>query len=69
MKNFLRTDICLPLVTFQKILRQKFFDEANKTVIGKMKDVSEAKIIDEFVGTKSKMYSIKNIDGKETNTA
>ena len=34
-----------------------------------MKDVSEAKIIDEFVGTKSKMYLIKNIDGKETNTA
>ena len=29
----------------------------------------EGKIIDEFVGLKSKMYSIKNIDGKETNTA
>ena len=69
MKNVLSTDICLPLVTFQKILCQKFFDEANKTVIGKMKDVSEAKIIDECVGTKSKMYFIKNIDGKETNTA
>ena len=24
---------------------------------------------DEFVGLKSKMYSIKNIDGKESNTA
>ena len=34
-----------------------------------MKDVFEGKIIDEFVGLKSKMYSIKNIDGKETNTA
>ena len=34
-----------------------------------MKDVSQGKIFDEFVGLKSKMYSIKNIDGKETNTA
>ena len=33
-----------------------------------MKDEKEAKINDEFVGLKSKMYSIKNIDGKETNT-
>ena len=34
-----------------------------------MKVVSEGKIIDEFVGLKSKMYSIKNIDGEESNTA
>ena len=34
-----------------------------------MKDESEGKIIDEFVGLKSKMYSMKNIDGKESNTA
>ena len=47
----------------------KFFDETNKKVIGKMKDVSEGKIINEFVGLKSKMYSRKNIDGKESNTA
>ena len=47
----------------------KFFDEANKKVIGKMKDKSEGRIINEFVGLKSKMYSIKSIDGKETNTA
>ena len=46
----------------------KFFDETNKKVIGKMKDESEGKIIDEFVGLKSKMYSMKNIDGKESNT-
>ena len=49
MKNFLSTNICLTLVTFQ--------------------NVSEGKIVDEFVGLKSKMYSIKNIDGKESNTA
>ena len=46
----------------------KFFDETNKKVIGKMKDVSEGKVTGEFVGLKSKMYSIKNIDGKESNT-
>ena len=46
----------------------KFFDQANKKVIGKMKDVSEGKIIDEFVGLKSKMYSMKSIDGKKSNT-
>ena len=46
----------------------KFFDETNKKVICKMKDKSEGKMIDEFVGIKSKMYSMKNIDGKESNT-
>ena len=34
-----------------------------------MKDESEAKIIDEFVRLKSKMYSRKNIVSKESNTA
>ena len=33
-----------------------------------MKDVSEGKINDGFVGLKSKMCSMKNIDGKESNT-
>ena len=47
----------------------KFFDETNKKVIGKMKDEFGGVIIIEFVGLKSKMYSIKKIDGKEHNTA
>ena len=47
----------------------KFFDQANKKVIGKMKDLSKRKIIDEHFGLKSRMYSMKNIDGKESNTA
>ena len=47
----------------------KFFDQTNKKVTGKMKDVSEGKIANEVVGLKSKMYSMKNIDGKESNTA
>ena len=44
----------------------KFFDDTNKRVIRKTKDESEWKIIDEFVGLKSKMFSI---GGKESNTA
>ena len=47
----------------------KFFDESNKKVIGKMKDEFGGIIIDEFVGLKSKMYAIKKIYGRETNTA
>ena len=37
----------------------KFFDNTNKKVIGKMKDEYGGVIIDQFVGLKSKMYSIK----------
>ena len=47
----------------------KFFDQANKKVIGKTKDESEGKIINEFVRLKSKMYSMLSDDGKESNTA
>ena len=46
----------------------KFFDQANNELIRKMKDESEGKTIDEFVGLKSKMYSIKNIDGEKSST-
>ena len=47
----------------------KFFDETNKKVIGKIKDEFGRVIVGEFVGLKSKMYSMKKIDGKEYNTA
>ena len=47
----------------------KFFNETNKKVIGKMKDEFGGVIVIEFVGLKSKMYSMKKIDGKESNTA
>ena len=46
----------------------KFFHETNRRVIGKMKDEFGGVIANEFIGLKSKMYSIKNIDGKEYNT-
>ena len=47
----------------------KFFDPVNEKVIDKMKDLSEGKINEEFVGLKAKMHSMKNIDGKESNAA
>ena len=47
----------------------KFYDDTNKKVIGKMKDEYGGVIIDQFVGLKSKMYSIKKIDGSESSTA
>ena len=47
----------------------KFFDPVNEKVIAKMKDLPEGKINEEFVGLKAKMHSMKNIDGKESNTA
>ena len=46
----------------------KFYDESNNKVTGKMKDEMGGVIIDEFV-LKLKMFAIKKIDGRETNTA
>ena len=43
----------------------KFFRFVNEKVYGKMKDESERKINDEFVGLKSKMQSIKGVYVKE----
>ena len=50
-------------------LNSKFFDLANKKLIGKMKDKFKGKIIGEFVGLKSKMYSLISIDNKEVSKA
>ena len=38
-----------------------FFDETNKKVIRKMKDEFGGVIVDEFVGLKSKIYSLKKM--------
>ena len=43
----------------------KFYDLSNMNEIGKMKHESEGEIIIEFVGLKSKMHSLINVDGKE----
>ena len=47
----------------------KFFDLVNKKVIGKMKDVFKGKIISEFVGLNSKMYSLIDVDNEESKKA
>ena len=39
----------------------RFFNETNKKVIGKMKDEFDGVIVTEFVGLKSKMYSINKL--------
>ena len=60
IKSFISGKICLTLVTF--------YDDTNKKIIGKMKDEYGGAIIDQFIGLKSKMYSIKKINGSESST-
>ena len=67
MKNFFTQKHLFDFSNYPK--DSTFFDESNIKAIGKMEDEPEGKIIDQFVGLKSKMYSIKNIDGKKSNTA
>ena len=50
-------------------LDSKFFDLANKNVIGKIKDEFKGKNINEFVGLKSKMYSLISVDDEEVTKA
>ena len=57
------------LFDFSNYLKDsKFFHEANKKVIGKIKDEFGGVIAEEFVRLKSKKSSMKKIDGKEYNT-
>ena len=66
MKIFLNKKKLFDLSNYPK--DSKFFDPIDEKVIGKKKDVPERKINDEF-GLKSKMHSMKNLDGKESNMA
>ena len=50
-------------------LNSKFFDPVHKKVISKMKDEFKGRIISEFVGLKSKMYSLISVDDEEITKA
>ena len=50
-------------------LHSKFFDPVNKKLISKMKDAFKRKIIIEFVGLKSKIYSLIAVDNEEVKKA
>ena len=66
MRSFFKWKDLFDFSNYPKDLN--FFDETNKKVIGKMKYEFSAVIVIEFVGLKSKMHSMKKIDGKECNT-
>ena len=50
-------------------LHSKFFDPANRRVICKMKGEFKGKIISEFAGLKSKMYSLISVHNEEVTKA
>ena len=50
-------------------MHSKFFDLVNKKVIGKIKDEFKGKIISEFAGLKSKMFSLISVDNEEVTKA
>ena len=64
VKNFFKWKDLFDFSSYSKDSR--IFNETNKKVIGKMKDEFGG-VVTEFLGLKSKIYSIKKIDGKEHN--
>ena len=65
-KEFVKQKDLFDFINYSK--DSEIFDDANKKVIGKMKNEFGGVIATEFVGLKSKMYSIKKINDKELNT-
>ena len=64
---FLKWKDLFDFSTFPK--DSKFFDDTYKKVIDKIKDEFGGVTVMEFVGLKSKINSMKAVDGKEFNTA
>ena len=50
-------------------LDSRLFDPVNKKVISKMKDDFKGRIISEFIGLKSKMYLLINVNDEEVTKA
>ena len=50
-------------------INSKYYDSTNKKVLGKVKDEFNGVKIIEFVGLKSKMYSLISVDDREVNKA
>ena len=50
-------------------VNSKYFDPTNKKTVGKMKDEFKGEIISEFVGLKSKMYSLTTVKDQEVTKA
>ena len=67
VRNFFKHKHLFDFSNFSK--DSKVFDETYKKVIGKMKYEFDRVIVEEFIGLKSKTYSMKKIDGKELKTA
>ena len=59
MRSFFKWQDLFDFSNYSK--ESKFFDEANKKVIGKMNDELGGVMVIEFVGLKSKMYSKKKL--------
>ena len=66
MKNFLNGKILVKQDFSNYSKDSKFFDDTNNKVIGKIKDEYRGVIIDEFIGLKAKVYSIRKINGKSS---
>ena len=50
-------------------VNSKYYDPKHNAVLGKMKDEFKGKIINEFVGLKSKMYLLISVDDEEVSKA
>ena len=50
-------------------VNSKYYDLKNNAVLGKMKDEFKRKLISEFIGLESKMYSLISVDDEEVSKA
>ena len=56
-------------MSFLISVNSKYYDPTNGSVLGKMKDEFKGVPISEFIGVKSKMYSLISVDDEEVSKA